>query len=298
MRSQTAEKIDFSYSTPHQHIVARTFIKSVERMTGQLKLRKLYVDHKSDKLHSTCFFSDAIRLLGLDIDLRGVPPIEAGVDGPVVFIANHPYGVMDGIVFSWLVQQIRPGTKVMANSVLCRAPEAREHLLPVDFDQTKQALKTNLQTRKSAMDIARSGGAIGLFPAGGVAASGKALSGPALDPQWSPFLAKLVRVSGATVVPIFFAGQNSRLFQIASHTSYNLRLALYFHETSRLMRKKMQVAIGEPVTADELSVLSDNGEMVRHLRQKTFDLANEFDLPKHRIPSADKNFQYPAKFGL
>lgn len=279
--------------------MTRAFIRSVEKFTGQAKLRKLYEDRLDQSPQPGMFFEDAIRLLELNIDVKGgvLDDIEPP-EGPVIFIANHPYGVLDGIIFTWLTQQIRPDTKVMANSVLCRAPEARDHLLPVDFGGTREAMRTNLDTRKAALQLLKDDGALGLFPGGGVAASQKPFSGPAVDPHWSSFLAKLVRKSQATVIPVYFAGQNSRLFQIASHTSYPLRLALYFRETSRLMGKTIQVAVGRPVNGDELCELPDNEAITTKLRQVTFELAQTLNLPRRRVQRADQQFIYPARFGL
>lgn len=289
---------DFSYSTPDQPVVMRTFIRTVERLTGQMKLRDLYFSRTQSALPAESFFEQAIRLLELELDVREQTVINPPSTGPVIFIANHPYGVLDGLIFTCLVQRLRPDAKVMANSVLCCAPEARPHLLPVDFSPTKDALKTNLDTRKQAMKIVCDGGAIGLFPAGGVGASHKMLKGPALDPQWSPFLAKLVQKSGATVVPLFFAGQNSRLFQIASHTNYPLRLALFFYETRRLIGKRIKVAIGDPVGSETLAALLDKQEMLTYLRRKTFGLAHGLDLPANRVPNPEQSFSYPERFRL
>ncbi|MEL7229328.1 MAG: lysophospholipid acyltransferase family protein [Pseudomonadota bacterium] len=291
-------RIDFSYAAPEQTRLTRGIIRSVERVSGQLKLKRLYEANAAALENTGCFFTTAIDLMDLTIRIDHGSLFQPLPKGPTIFIANHPYGVLDGIVFTWLAQQMRPETKVMANAVLCRAPKAAQHLLPVDFAPTREAMKTNLATRKAALDILAEGGSVGLFPAGGVATSQKPFGGPALDPPWSSFLAKLVRKSGASVVPLYFAGQNSRLFQISSHFSYTMRLALYFHETSRLMGKTIRVAVGEPVSAQFLAGLNGNDAVTRHLRHCTFNLAQKLNLPKNRQQNADEHFTYPARFGF
>jgi putative hemolysin len=71
-------------------------------------------------------------------------------NAPVLFIANHPYGVLDGLVLAWLASKALPDVKVLANHVLCQAAETRDHLLPVDFTRTEAALRTNVDSRMQA----------------------------------------------------------------------------------------------------------------------------------------------------
>jgi len=293
IQAHTPVPINFSYASPQQPPITRSFIRSVERLTGQRRLKRLYEQYCATHSPDTDFFAEAIRLLDLKIDVERSALDQPLPGGPIIFIANHPYGVLDGIVFTWLTQQMRPDTKVMANSVLCRAPQARPHLLPVDFDGTRESIRTNLETRQSALRILKSDGAIGIFPAGGVAASSSPLKGPAVDPEWSSFLAKMVRQSGASVVPIYFAGQNSRLFQMTSHVSTQIRLALYFRETRRLMGKSLRVAIGEPITQDTLSLFKQKTDLTEFLRKETYQLATGLGLaPKHIQPPLE-TYKYP-----
>jgi hypothetical protein len=68
----------------------------------------------------------------------------------------------------------------------------------------------------------------------------------AVDPAWKLFTAKAIRRAGATVVPVFFEGQNSRLFQLASHVSLTLRLGLLFNELRNKIGSAVAVRIGAP----------------------------------------------------
>ena len=197
--------------------------------------------------------------------------------GPVLFIANHPYGVLDGITLTWLATKVRPDTKVLANDVLCQAPEAAANLLPVAFAPTREARETNVASRLEAQSWLRQGHAIGIFPGGGVSTSEKPLKGPAVDLPWAPFTAKLLRSSRATVVPVFFVGQNSRLFQLASHLSLTLRLSLVFRETARRIGSRLRVRVGEPIPFEDIAHIEDRAELVMELRKRTFGLARPED---------------------
>ncbi|MEP4430561.1 MAG: lysophospholipid acyltransferase family protein, partial [Hyphomicrobiales bacterium] len=187
--------------------------------------------------------------------------------------ANHPYGVLDGIVLTWLAMQVRPEVKVLANSVLNQAQEIRPHLLPIDFSTSKEAVATTIASRGMALAALKQGDAIGIFPGGGVSTSPQPMKGPALDLEWIPFTARLIHQSQATVVPIYFSGQNSRLFQLASHISPTLRLSLIFHETVRRMGTSIKIRIGDPIQYDEISDMRDRDALVKYLRKMTFALA-------------------------
>jgi putative hemolysin len=99
-----------------------------------------------------------------------------------------------------------------------------------------------------------------------------------------------------TVVPVYFAGQNSRLFQLASHTSYTMRLSLFVWETARRMGSELEVAIGEPIPFADLAGYEDRTSLLRELRRRTYALASTFDQPPPRQPPFDREFAFPRHF--
>ncbi|MFO1089155.1 MAG: lysophospholipid acyltransferase family protein [Hyphomicrobiales bacterium] len=264
--------VRFTYSTEDQPLIQRAIIQAIEKLGGQRKLKKLYDEHIRNPRNGETFFEAAIRLLKLDVayDARMLDKVPR--TGPVIFVANHPYGVLDGVTLTWLAMKVRPDVKVLANSVLCQAPDAKENLLPVDFGPNPDARETTLQTRLAAQRWVREGNAIGIFPGGGVSTSEKPLKGRAIDLPWAPFTAKLIHSSKATVVPVYFCGQNSRMFQLASHLSMTLRLSLVFRETARRIGTRLEIRIGEPIPYAELAALKDRTELTRELRRRTFGL--------------------------
>ncbi|MEO0327169.1 MAG: lysophospholipid acyltransferase family protein [Pseudomonadota bacterium] len=291
----TDDTIEFTYSTPYDSLPKRSIIKAIEAVGGQRRLRGLYEQFLGEDYESYDFFQAAVELLQLDIQADETRLAKVPKEGPVVFIANHPYGVLDGIVLTWLARKARPDVKVMANHVLCQAPDSKGSLLPVDFSGTPTARDTNIMTRKTAIETLGHGGAVGIFPAGGVGASEKPLKGPALDTAWHPFAAKMIKMTGATVIPVFFSGQNSRLFQMVSHYSSTLRLALFFYETARRIGSEVEFAVGEPITPQEIAGFSDRKELIRTLRMRTFSLAANLNQPKNGYPQYDKEFTFPDR---
>ncbi len=266
---------ELSYATYFHDPLKRTLVRAVERATGQPKLARLYERYRSGELGETGFFEAAIRLLELTVLFDAARLADIPAEGPLVIVANHPFGVLDGLVISWLVGQRRTDFRVLTNSVLDAVPEAKPFLLPVDFGGTREAAAANITMRKTALSHVKAGGCVIVFPAGGVSTTPGPFDPLAVDDDWKPFTAKLITHGRAAVTPVFFEGQNSRLFQIASHLSLELRLALVFREVRRRMGKTLTVGIGETLSPAMLEAAGKRRDLMVFLRERTYGLAPE-----------------------
>jgi putative hemolysin len=257
----------FSYSDPTAPRFKRGLIRAVEAATGQRKLKRLYLDHQDRPVPGESFWKAAVRLLALDVQFDRAALDRIPRTGAVVIVANHPYGVLDGLTIAWLAEQVRPDFRILTHSLLLRAPEARPFLLPVDFRDTDEARQTNLASRATARQHLRDGGCVIVFPAGGISTAPDRLGRrPASDAPWQPFTAQLIQGARATVVPVHFAGQNSRLFQMASHLSLTLRLSLIFREVASRIGTPLQVTIGDPIPFAALDAVGDRKALTGLLR--------------------------------
>jgi putative hemolysin len=259
---------DFTYAAPEDAAWRRATIHAIEQLTGKPRLWRLYADYCRDPAVGD-FFAEAIERLSFTVavdrrDLQRIPP-----EGPLVVVANHPFGVVDGLVLGYLLSRVRPDFRIVVNSVLYRLPELRPFLLPVDFAATRAAQATNLATRRQALADLAAGRAIAIFPGGTVSTAATPL-GRAVDPAWKPFVARLVQEGRANVVPVFFEGQNSRLFQWASQLSMTLRLALLFHEVVNKVGHEVAVRIGAPLSYGQLAQFEDRRAIAEHLRGLTY----------------------------
>ena len=281
----------FSYAVPTDPPVKRGLIRLVEKATGQPKLKRLYLDNQRFPRPSETFWAAAVRSLALDVLFDEAAVARLPKTGPTVFVSNHPYGVLDGLVISWLVQKVRPDFVVLTNAVLMRAEEVRDYVLPIDFSETPEALAMNLKSRAAARAQLDKGGAVVVFPAGGVSTAPDRLGRrPAVDAPWQPFVSQLIQRSKATVAPVWFGGQNSRLFQIASHVSLTLRLSLIFHEVKARIGTSLPVAIGAPIPFEEIAHIKDRQALADHLKAVTYALARHAPrpAPEHKESSGAK----------
>lgn len=282
--------VDFTYSHSGQSIFRRSLIRGIEILTGQPKLKRLYLEWMlCDKRPGEPVFDAALRKLGIQPQIRSGAGNLARVPetGGLLLVANHPFGVVDGLVIGQLGMRLRGNVRIMTNSLLCRVPEVDPHLLPVDFSGTPEARRLTGETRRRAATLLAQGQTVAIFPAGGVATANRPLRGRAVDSAWHPFVARLATIAGVTTLPVNFAGQNSRLFQIATHLSYPLRIALVFHETCRRMHRPVDISIGAPVTAAELRHM-DRDAVTNELRRRAMALASP------ALADPDEEFRWPA----
>jgi putative hemolysin len=274
----------FSYAEPDDPRLKRFVIRLIERMSGQPYLKWLYEENQAHPIPGESFWDSAVRLLELKIVFNEAQLATWPKTGPLIVVSNHPFGVLDGVVISQLVSRIRHDFRVLTNAVLYRAEEIRQFLLPIDFTETEEALKTNLKSRAEAKAHLLNGGCLVVFPAGGVSTTPTVWHKRAIDTEWKTFTARLITQAKAPVAPVFFAGQNSRIFQVASHISMTLRLSLLFKEVHDKIGSEVVMRIGEPIPFDRLPDMADRQAFMSRLRDMTYALGEGVpNPPKSKI---------------
>ncbi|UWR23747.1 lysophospholipid acyltransferase family protein [Sulfitobacter sp. S190] len=266
---------DLSYASAAETRGGRVVIRALENATGRLHLmrRARGVEHE---ITPGCTVFDAlVDRYGLSLNIVGGAIDYIGKSGPVIVIANHPYGILDGMMMGHLLGQRRPDFRIMANAVFAGSPDIQDMLLPIDFNDTKQALAGNLETRRAALAHLDQGGCIGVFPGGTVSTGARPFARP-MDPAWRNFTARLIAKSDAVVVPVYFDGKTSKLFQLVSHLHATLRHGLLLKEFRARVDSPVNVAIGRPLGRDVLDPLAKDGKaMMDFLRKATYELAPE-----------------------
>jgi len=250
----------------------RWLIRSIEGLSGRDRYVRLYEIWRSDIVPSReRVFGKLLDLIDVDLDIRGNWPAVAPEGRPLVIVANHPFGIGDGIAVLSLAEQLGRPFRVLIHNELLKVPEMADYSLPVAFEETKAAVALNMETRREAVRLLREGVTVVIFPGGGVATAKNGF-GRAQDLPWKMFPAKLVKAAGADVLPIYFEGQNGPLFHIASRFSLTLRLSLLIREFRRLSGKTIVAHAGQILPYEKL-MRNDRKDLLAALYGAVFSLA-------------------------
>ena len=251
-------------------------IRAIEWTTAKVKLLQMIRSfEKSGAPVGVTFWSKAVAHMGIRID---TPPEEIAripKTGAVVVVANHPHGLVDGMIMGELVSRVRPDFRILTRSLLTGIPEIEEFMIPVPFPHEENSRELGLQMRDLTMTHLAEGGVVILFPAGKVACS-ETWFGPAIEAEWNVFTHKMITKSGALILPIHFTGQNSRAYQIANKLAATLRQGLLLYEIRRALFKPQRPHVGMPISAEELDKWKGNPRgFLAWLREHTLSLGQK-----------------------
>jgi putative hemolysin len=208
------------------------------------------------------------------ITLRVDPVDQARIpaSGPVVVVANHPYGVLDGALLTVLLTRVRSDVKILANFLLSDVPELQRHCIFVDPFQTDHSVDSNRRALREALAWVRQGGALAIFPAGEVS-TWQMPAAQIVDPAWNDTAVRLIRHTEATALPVYFCGHNSVGFQLLGMIHPKLRSAFLLQEFLQQEGKSVEVRVGSPVPAETIQGVADDREAIDYLRWRTYLLA-------------------------
>ena len=268
------DRASLTYSETFDSNTKRWFIMAMEWLTGKITIvRRIRAFEKTGPPTGQAFWPATMKIMGIDIrtpqdQLDNIPET-----GPVMFVANHPHGLVDGMVLADLIGRRRNDYRILTRSLLTGIDKsASSYMIPVPFLHEDDAQKKMIEMRAIAMEHLGNGGLIALFPSGVVAAS-ETMMGPAIEQEWNVFTAKMIRRSGATVVPCYFPGSNSRAYQIANQISSTLRQGLLIHEVVHAFDKPQKPVIGAPIPQEEVAKrIDDPRAFMAWLREKTLAL--------------------------
>ncbi|MCR9150008.1 MAG: lysophospholipid acyltransferase family protein [Rhodobacteraceae bacterium] len=271
--SRPYDKRRLSYAGTFTNPYKAGTIRTIEWLTAKLKLLRLIRQfERQGAPFGQPFWPQALQVMGIDVMTPDEQIARIPKSGPLVVVANHPHGLVDGMVMAELIGRVRTDYKILTRSLLTGVPEIEEFMIPVPFPHEQDARERGLEMRAACMEHLKRDGVIILFPAGKVAAS-ETFFGPAVEAEWNPFTAKMVMRSGATVLPIRFPGQNTRAYQVANRLSATLRQGLLLYEIKSALNKPQAPIIGHPIGPDETRDWASNPRgYLAWLRETTLSL--------------------------
>ena len=213
-------------------------------------------------------------LAEMRVGLRVAAADEARIptSGPVVVVANHPYGVLDGAILTVLLTRVRPDVKVLTNFLLADVPELRKHCIFVDPFQTDRSVESNRRAVREALAWLQQGGMLAMFPSGEVS-HWQMPAAQIADPEWNDTAVRLIRRTGATALPVYFCGYNGVGFQLMGMLHPKLRATFLLQEFLQQEGKTVEVRVGSAIQADAVEAIPGDREAIEYLRWRTYLLA-------------------------
>ncbi|MEI6972082.1 MAG: GNAT family N-acyltransferase [bacterium] len=190
-------------------------------------------------------------------------------EGPVLVVANHPYGGIESAVMCVLLRSVRPDSKALSNSLLQRIPEVHDYSIFVDPFGGKTSRRANLAPLRETVAWLRAGKMLMVFPAGEVSHISWRHQG-VVDPKWDPSIARIVRMTKCPVLPIFIEGHNSPLFQVAGLIHPRLRTAMLPHEMLAMRNARIRLAVGSLIPFEKMQACSTDTDLMDYLRFRTY----------------------------
>jgi putative hemolysin len=297
----TESKI-LTYASPRDPWWKRWAMHAIEDLSGRRRLLPIYHAWRTESAgKSPRMMNELMDMVGTKLDINagntaaGTWPVTVPSDTPLVIVANHPFGIGDGIAILALAEQLGRPHRILIHSDFLKVPEIRHLALPIDFSERREAVKTNLESRNAARRLLREGVTIVVFPAGGVATA-EHPRGKAEELPWKTFTARLIQQAQASVLPVYFEGQNSPLFHFVSRYSLTVRLALLVSELRNFVGATIPVHVGAVVPFAELAGKADRQALTFELYARVHQLApgsQHLRLDELRPRPPDARRRYP-----
>ncbi|GAA4648811.1 GNAT family N-acetyltransferase [Kistimonas scapharcae] len=239
----------------------------LERLLGLSYLDRLY----RQRVHTETpkdFVRVALRLLGLRYTSTRDIVDSVPAEGSLVVVANHPFGGAEGLAIIDLLLKVRPDTRVLANQVLNGIPELRELFIGVDILGTQNRRRANREAIERAREWVQGGGVLLVFPAGEVA-SWNWKKRRVTEAPWRTTAAAIIRETGASVLPVFVAGNNSRLFHMLGVVHPALRTLRLVRELINKRGQIIQLSPGKLITPSDRRQLNNDKALTNFLRLNT-----------------------------
>ncbi len=270
--------------------------KAIEPVVKEaLRVKSLdRVYHEAATLNTDGNFAEKVlRVMNVDMlvseeQLTGIPK-----EGPLLVVANHPFGGIEGLALLALLKRVRPDVKLMANYLLARVPSLKDDIFEVD-PFGKQASRSASGMR-GAMKWLKSGHVLGVFPAGEVSSFDPKRQA-VVDKQWSSMIGSIAQKTGSDVQCVFFDGQNSKVFQTLGLVHPRLRTFMLPHAFLKTKNQSLAIKIGHLIPASKCQTYESSKDLTEYLRIRTYVLSSDSSKTQKRKQRKERRERRLALF--
>ncbi len=188
------------------------------------------------------------------------------------FVANHPYGILDGLILTYIVSEKYGRLKAIANDAFMLIPQLHPFIAAVNVYGRSSKAYIKALDDTFAMDIP-----ITHFPSGEVS---RVYNKKIQDTVWQKSFIKKAISSDRAIVPIYISGRNSALFYTIFlfrrlfHIEVNLELMLLPREIFKKRNKTVKVIIGEQIPHQLFVETKSHQDFAQEVRSRVYNLRN------------------------
>ena len=234
----------------------------LKKITKYSYIQNLYSENYNN-FNNKNFWDETLKILNIKYNAQGIQNIPSM--GPTILVANHPFGILDGLILSSIVSNIRKDYKILINNELTKIDHIKEYLYPLKFSTNKKDVVFNINSKNNSINHIMNGGCLITFPSGEVATSKFIFDDPK-ERSWKPLIGSIIKKSNPTIIPVKFFGKNSKFFQFTGFINNNLRRALFIRELLNKKNETFKVIINKPIYELKIKNLT-NEEISENLKK-------------------------------
>ena len=234
----------------------------LEKISKIDEIKSLYKVNYKELKQSNNFWKKTLDILKINYIAENVDNIPKA--GSSIIVANHPFGLLDGLIICSIICDIRKDYKILINDEVSQIDQIREYLLPIKFSTLTEDIKKNIISKKKAIEHVNSNGILITFPSGEVATS-SLIFNEANERRWKPLIGSIINKTKAEIIPVRFFGKNSLFFQTVGFINNNLRRILFIRELINKKNRTYKLSIGEKISSLQKEKLN-NKQIVDKLR--------------------------------
>lgn len=295
-------------TNPKYGFLLNSFIAFYSWLIQIPKLNRVYEKIVLSMNKELNFWQASIKVLDIKIKISDQDLLKIPKSGATLIVANHPFGGVEALVTGDILSKVRQDFLFVANKTLNMLPELKPYLISVSVDEekvTSAKIKNHTQIQKAVQHL-KSGGAVVIFPSGEIATARPPWSA-AKEKKWNSTVSRLAKKSEAKVVPFYYGGKNSLLFQLVSFlmlppkglisktlrkVGLFLRLSLMIREVLGKYSTTVQLKIGSPILFEKYSHVKSHQALAEYFRIRTYLLAGESQWLKTRLDFLNRESRF------